>query len=426
MRLRTAPETYAQQYQQARRTGLIEESDNSVIFIDLDVLDDRLDHLREVFPTSTAHAPAIKAHPLLATLTHIADRGFGLEAASLEEVALAIRAGVPPEKIVFDSPVKTPAELSWCQANVPGLTVNANSLKELSRLQAFPALRAGLRINPLIDSGAPAAFQVSGHGSKFGVPISRRDEILQACLDFPFVRGLHLHAGSEISRLEANARAIAAVHELAREIDFRRESANIGRSLEFIDIGGGYPARYLPGEQKGLETYIALIRKHAPGLLERYQTLTEFGRFVFAHCGWLWSRIEYVLPQGGNTPDTLLLHAGADLFVREIYMSNPPRHQFFALDGGGRLKTGRTHAYDLAGPLCFAGDFLGRSVALPEIKPSDQLIVADVGANSFSLWSRHCSRRFPKVIGYSEKKGEMRIFRKRESLEDVIRFWGME
>ena len=423
MLLRTDSETVALTLHQARGLQMIDEADTAVIFIDLDVLDNRLDHLKRVFPSSCLHAPAIKAHPLLHTLSHISKQHFGLEAASIEEVAIALAAGVPGKKIIFDSPVKTAQEIKWCAENAPGLTVNANSFDELERIPSDGALRTGLRINPLVDAGSPEVFQVSGRHSKFGIPISDREKIIRVCLERPDIRGLHLHVGSEVSKREIQAMAVRDVYRLALEIDGCRNEAGLTQKLEYIDIGGGFPAKYSHGNQPGLEEYIDLLSQHAAGMFDRYQVITEFGRFVFAHCAWLWSQVEYLFNPTGDTPGRAMLHAGADLFVREIYMDNPPCHQYEAIGISGKPKTSPLAAYDLAGPLCFGGDFLGHGVMLPALEKGDQLIIRDIGANSFALWSRHCSRRFPKVIAYSSHTGTIEVARPRETLDDIIAFW---
>jgi diaminopimelate decarboxylase len=421
--LRPGPDRYADALQQSRAHQLIDQDDTALIFIDLDILDNRLSHLTEAFPPSAFHAAAIKAHPMFSSLEHIAARGYGLEAASIEEVALASAAGVPAERIVFDSPVKTDREISWCAGHMPGMILNVNSLDELDRIPAGSDLRVGIRVNPLVDAGSPEVFQVSGHHSKFGVPITDREAVIRACLSHPAVCGLHLHVGSEISRPEVQAMAIRNVYHLALEIDRRRAAAGVGKDLTFLDIGGGFPARYEAGEQGGFSEYVAAILELAPELFHRYQVITEFGRFIFAHCAWLWSQIEYLTDPTDSLSGRAMLHAGADLFVREIYMPGAPVHQITVLDEQGQPKSGPARPYDLAGPLCFGGDFLGKDMLVPALERGDQIVVGDIGANSFALWSRHCSRRFPKVIALSSEWPSPRIVRPRETLDDIIRFW---
>jgi len=422
--IRQQTSDYERVYQWASQKGLMQASDTAVVFYDFDILDNRLDYLRQHFPENTLHAVAIKSNPLGAVLAHIGERGFGLESASWEETVLAQRAGVSSERIVFDSPVKTQWEIDWCIANLPDLHLNANSLTELDRLPAKSDLRVGLRINPLVDPGSPDEYNVSTAVSKFGVPITHWADIVEAAVRYPFIQGLHLHIGSEMSRLDAHAGAVRKVLDLAKAIMEARAKENIDAPISFIDVGGGFPARYAEGAQPDLSEYLAFLRKQAPELFTDYKIITEFGRFVQAHTAWMVSDVEYVLQPGPEQPDVPIIHCGADLLLREIYQPSGPEHQLAVLDTAGQLKSANTWPVHLAGPLCFAGDYLARGTALPRMETGDKVVVADIGANSFSMWSRHCSRVFPKVIGYSSEQDWIRTIKERERVEDVVRFWG--
>ena len=145
----------------------LDESDTAVIGVDLDVLEAQLEALARVFPLSVRHAVAIKTMPHPLMLQHLVSAGFGLEAASLEEVHAALAAGALASDVIFDSPVKTRSEIAWCQSNLAGGLLNANSIAELARYPETPAFQVGLRINPEVDTGAPARFDVSGGRSKF-------------------------------------------------------------------------------------------------------------------------------------------------------------------------------------------------------------------------------------------------------------------
>jgi len=421
--IRQQTSDYTRVFQWAHHSGLLHSVDSAVLFYDFDILDNRLEYLREHFPPNTLHAIAIKSNPLGAVLTHIGQRGFGLESASWEETILADRAKVPARRIVFDSPVKTQREIDWCATHLPDIHLNANSLAELDRLPAKSDLRVGLRINPLVDPGSPDEYNVSTSVSKFGVPISHWPDIVDAAVRFPFIQGLHLHIGSEMSRLDAHASAVRKVLDLAKAITDARAKENVEAPISFIDIGGGFPARYTEGPQPDLSEYLTFLRKQAPPLFTDYRIITEFGRFVQAHTAWLVSDVEYVLQPGPEQPDIRIIHCGADLLLREIYQPNGPAHQLAVLDASGQLKTAATWPVHLAGPLCFAGDYLTRGTPLPRMTPGDKVVVADIGANSFSMWSRHCSRVFPKVIGYSQREGWIRVIKAREDVEDVVRFW---
>ena len=124
--------------------------DRAVVLHDLDRLRDSLAALHDGFPAGSLHAVAIKANPIVAVLKEVVDAGGGLEAASWEEVALAIAAGCPPSAIVFDSPAKTDGELR--DALALGVTINADNAGELRRI-------AALRYDA--STWAPHSFQIT-------------------------------------------------------------------------------------------------------------------------------------------------------------------------------------------------------------------------------------------------------------------------
>jgi diaminopimelate decarboxylase len=412
---------YAKVYQWALQEGLIDQVDSAIYFYSLDQLDNRLGHLTKIFPKQVKHAIAIKTNPLVAILKHITNRGYGLEAASIEEVHLAKAANCNPAQIVFDSPVKRKAEIQFCADHCAGMILNANCLDELPRLKDFPNLRKGLRVNPLLNTGAPAVFDVSKKVSKFGVPISMRTEIIQAYLDYPDLEGIHMHIGSQISKMDATAKAIRLLYELGEDIKTARAEQGIHTPLRFLDIGGGFPATYDEGPQTGMEIFMAYIQDYCPTVFEEYEVFTEFGRFVHVHNGWVLSDVEYVTPY--QDQPIAMVHAGADMFVREIYQNDSPKHQMTVLNAQGQLKTTPNANAHIAGPLCFAGDFIDKNRALPKIDAGDKLIIADAGANAIGMWSRHCSRACPKVIAYSLNDQSIKIIKEREAVEDIVDFW---
>lgn len=406
----------------ARSKKLLTSYVHSAIFINLDILDSRLDHLESVFPEGVLHAIAVKTNPLHGVLKHIANRNFGLETASFGEVLLANKAGIPHEEIVYDAPVKNIDELRYCDQNLPGIRVNANSINELALYKDLNNIKLGLRINTLSKSGASKIFDVSQPLSKFGELIEHREEIIKAFLENRQLIGLHIHIGSQISQLSAHVEAIYEIQKLAEEIEIERKKLNIDVPVEYIDIGGGFPANYGEEPQIGMEGFVKLIQEKCLNLFNKYKVITEFGRFVHAHSAWLYSKINSVI--SNKYGNIALIHQGANMFVREVY-TGKRQQQVFVLDKGGLVKNTKStnKKYHIGGPLCFAGDYLAKDIELPEIEKDDSLIVSDIGANTFSLYSKHCSIPFPKVIGYSLNSKSIFCIKEKEDIEALINFW---
>ena len=138
-----------------------------------------------------------------------------------------------------------------------------------------------------------------------------------------------------------------------------------------------------------MEAYAELV--HSIENIDNFKLVTEFGQWVNSECGIALSRVEYVLP---GHPNKLFIHLGADMFTRDIYTKS----RVFPLslwNIEGKPIQGKKILYDVAGPLCFAGDYIARSVELPLVEEGQWFCIDHAGANTYALWSRHCSRDVP-------------------------------
>ncbi|MEW6261110.1 MAG: diaminopimelate decarboxylase [Thermodesulfobacteriota bacterium] len=409
--------------QKALRTpGLILESDSAVVFIDLGYLAERIRHLQSLFPSTTLHAVAVKANPLFRILEAIRAAGAGLEAASIGELALSTEAGMPPERIVYDSPVKTRSEIRTALQTL--VHINADSILELDRMADIiacgsPVRSVGIRINPQVGTGQIAMTSVAGTYSKFGEPLlESRDALIDRFMRYPWLVGVHVHVGSQGCGPELLLSGVKRVLDFAADVR-RRTSKD---RIRIFDIGGGLPVSYhRDGVVIDMEGYSRALFERFPEL-QQYRLITEFGRWIHANTAWAASRIEYVKRSGDTR--TAMIHVGADMFLRKCYRSDEWHHELTVVDDKGMLKTDR-HASPsvVAGPLCFAGDVLARDVHLPDMAEGDYVLIHDVGAYTFSMWSRYNSRQLPKFIGYEDDGERFVVLKDRERLEDVCRFW---
>ena len=391
--------------------NLMDETDTAVIIQSLSQLDAYLRHLKSCFSSDTLHAIAIKTNPHPEVLKHIVKLGFGLEAASLEEVKLAVSAGISFDKIVFDSPVKTRKEILFCHENYPGIKLNVNCLEELSRIPENPSFTLGIRINPMIDTGAPSLYHVSSDESKFGVPISEKEELLKAILEFP-VTQLHVHAGSHMTNLDSSISAIEKLVELADEANELISQFGITRRIQFLDIGGGLPPEKLDSESKSrMQLYAENLYKKIPEL-SNYQIITEFGQWCYFYTGYAFSQVEYVLKRGDK--NVVFIHLGADYLMRDAY-SKPRGLVFQTYTAEGVQINSEIQSFDIAGPLCFAGDYLVKNQPLNKPEEGDWLALLNTGSNSLGLWSRHCSRSIPKIFAVDFNLQTIELISERQS-----------
>jgi diaminopimelate decarboxylase len=409
---------------QAAQVGGLLEDAAAAIFHHLGLMRARMAALQAAFPSNTLHAIAVKANPVVEVLREVVRAGGGLEAASIEEAQLALAAGCPAERVVFDSPVKTHREIE--QALRLGVHLNADNFDELERIAAARRSIAsssplGLRINPLVGGGAIEQTSVADAKSKFGVPLElNRQAILAAFAKYPWLCGLHSHVGSQGCSLELLAKAAGLIAALRKTI-----VAETGNPVGFVDIGGGLSTVYRTGDKAPTpEEYRALLEVRAPDLFASdVRLVTEFGRAIHANCGIAIARVEYVKP-GRRGDRMVVIHLGADFLVRPVYRPHDWHHEFFVLNRHGVPKLGAAPPVTIAGPLCFAGDILARDALLPPIEQGDWIVIRDCGAYTLSMWSRHCSRGIPAVLGYDpQQRQPLRVLRRAETPSDVVRFW---
>ncbi len=409
---------------------LITEDDTTLLFYDLSYLTDRIKTLVSAFPDTTLHAIAIKANPLVNILSHIKDVGVGFEVATLPELHLAINSGVTPDKIVFDSPVKTHNEIKF--ALDLGCHINADSVLELDRIERLITddgnqtnSTIGIRINPQVGTGAISDTSVAGEYSKFGVPIKENRALLIEKLEkYSWLTCVHVHIGSQGCSVDMLSNGIQTIMGLVKEVNSNIDRNGDGVKISTIDIGGGLPVSYhKDSEVISLSEYVDELRNTSEELFNgSFKLITEFGRYTHANSAWVVSKVEYVKREPGV--NTAMIHVGADLFLRKCYRPNDWHHDILVLDTYGNIKKGTDETpYVIAGPLCFSGDVIAKDILLPIICEGDYIVIKDVGAYTLSMWSRYNSRQIPKVAGYISDGGEFTVLREREKISGIINFW---
>jgi diaminopimelate decarboxylase len=441
----------------AAQRGLLSDEAPLAGFIDVAGIAATQDALRAAFadvPAPVLHTFAAKATSLVPVLRYFAEAGMGCEAASPGELAQALAAGFPPERIVLDSPAKTRAELRT--ALRLGIAVNADNFDELARIDeilhedagsslhkdagriphegadhtpasppstTLPAL--GLRVNPQVGAGSIGQMSTATERSKFGVPLhdaGGRSRIIAAFERYPWLNRLHLHVGSQGCPLELIAQGVREVYELAEEINaLPPSSSGPGRGQQRVtslDLGGGLPVNFTDDRvTPTFAEYAQVLRTHVPGLFDgRYALVTEFGRSLMAKNGFALARVEYAKEVAGRRG--ALTHAGAQVAARTVFMpeSFPLRLSAFGPDGLPKRAELRVH--DVAGPLCFAGDLLASGRELPMLESGDLLLLHDIGAYYFTaLWTYNS---LPRPAVYAFNGTNLTLLRPQQTLEELV------
>jgi diaminopimelate decarboxylase len=353
-----------------------------------------------------------KANTNLSVLRILQTEGAWLDAVSPGEVFLALKAGFPPEKILFTGTSVRNSELKFVVDS--GVTMNVDSLSQLRRLIKFHVpLFLSVRANPEVGAGHHEHCITGGKDSKFGIWENDVVEAYKIAMKVGVKKfGIQMHIGSGILGAEPFLPALEKLLEIAglvhRETDIK---------FEFIDVGGGVGVPYKP-EEKPLD-----IDEFAKKVLNLFQEKTrEYG------LGEPWFYIE---------PGRYVVCDAVVLLTSVNTVKVTPYRKFVGVDAGfntlirpamygsyhpivvaNKLNEPETETYDIAGPLCESGDFLARDRKLPRIEEGDLLAVLNAGAYGFSMSSQYNSR--PRCAEVLVKDGKCALVRERESLETLL------
>lgn len=412
--------------------GLLGPHSPVVGLLDVDGVLAAVDALNEAFagPAPVQHTFAAKACGLVPVLRLLADAGMGCEVASPGELEQALAAGFRYDRLVFDSPAKTVAELEFALAH--GIAINLDNFQELARVDRLLAGREaagpiGIRVNPQVGAGAIGAMSTATATSKFGVALrdpGAVDAVTEAFERHPWLNRLHAHVGSQGCPLPLIAEGIRAAYELAERINDRLGHARITG----IDIGGGLPVNFTDEDDRPTYAdYVAELRAAVPGLFDgRYTLVTEFGRSLLAKSGTIGTVVEYTKSAGGRR--IAVTHAGAQVATRTVFMPGSWPLRVGVFDAAGRPKQGPAQVVDIAGPCCFAGDLTATGVWLPAVEPGDVVALHDTGAYYFSSHFSYNSLPRPGVYGYrTDADGRVRfaLVREAQSVREVVEESGL-
>jgi diaminopimelate decarboxylase len=353
---------------------------------------------------------ALKANSNGALLRRLVRLGAGADIVSGGELAAALRAGFPAERIVFSGVGKTEAELqAGLDAGIGEF--NAESEEEIRRLSALAArsgrtARVTLRVNPDIDPRSHPYISTGLRENKFGVDLALAPELLRRARALPAIEvaGVQCHIGSQMTDLEPVGEAAKAVAGLSRQLLAE------GFALRSIDLGGGLGVDYTGEGGPDPRALAACILPAIAGLPRKMLLMLEPGRSLVAPAGVLLARVLYVKENRGKR--FVILDAGMnDLLRPALYEAF---HRIEPVIERGRPRS----EADVVGPVCETGDFFARGRLLEDVQPGDLVAVRDAGAYGFSMASNYNLR--PRAAEVLVEAGELRLARRRETFADLV------
>jgi diaminopimelate decarboxylase len=354
---------------------------------------------------------AVKANSNLAVLNLLARLGAGFDIVSQGELERVLAAGGDPAKVVFSGVAKQADEMT--RALEVGIKCfNVESLPELERLNAVAAslgkvAPVSLRVNPDVDARTHPYISTGLKANKFGIAIDQAVDVYARAAALPHVNpvGIDCHIGSQLTELSP---FLDALDRLLVLLDRLKER---GIHIDHLDLGGGLGVPYQGEKPPAPFDYArALLERLSAWNGERSLTLLfEPGRSIAANAGVLLTRVEYLKP--GETKNFAIVDAGMNDLIR------PSLYQAWQAIIPVDTRAPRdTATYDVVGPVCETGDFLGKDRDLA-VEAGDLLAVRSSGAYGFVMASNYNSRPRPAEVMVDGDRTH--LVRRRERLEDL-------
>ncbi|MEX8498506.1 diaminopimelate decarboxylase [Leptothrix ochracea] len=357
---------------------------------------------------------AMKANANLAVLQTFAQAGCGFDIVSGGELARVLAAGGSADKVVFSGVGKTRAEMA--QALEAGVRCfNVESIPELAVLDEVArahGVRApvSLRVNPDVDPKTHPYISTGLKGNKFGIAHSEALVTYQRAAELQslHITGIDCHIGSQITEVSPYQDALDRVLDLVEALEAQ------GLSIHHLDLGGGLGITYTDETPPTPEQLLAplLARIDARGHSQR-EIVLEPGRSLVGNAGVMLTEVLFLKP--GEQKSFCIVDAGMNDLMRPA-MYEATMGIVACQTNTEKAKT--AHTWDVVGPVCESGDWLGRDRDLA-VAPGDRLAVLSAGAYGMSMASNYNARgRAAEVMVEGD---QARLIRERESVSDLYR-----
>ena len=371
------------------------------------ILDNYLDFKKQLEGLDHLICFAVKSNPNIAILNILAKNGAGFDIVSGGELQRVIAAEGDPKKIVFSGVGKSQEDIELAiKHNI--LTFNVESEAELYRIQNSAEklnkkATISIRVNPNVDPKTHPYISTGLKDNKFGVDEQNAISMYKIAksLSAIEIKGIDCHIGSQITELKPFEDSIRKLLEL---IDHLK---SIGITIDHIDVGGGIGIQYSKELPPTFSEYTNIVKKILTG--RGLKIIFEPGRAIVGKAGILLTKVEYV--KCSSNKNFLIVNAAMnDLMRPALYEAF---HEIINLSPS----VSDEKNYDIVGPVCETGDFLGkdRSISAEE---NNILAVLDVGAYGMSMSSNYNSR--PKLPEILVDDGKAHLIRNRETFSDLI------
>ncbi|MGH8548110.1 MAG: diaminopimelate decarboxylase [Methylococcales bacterium] len=350
---------------------------------------------------------AVKANSNLAVLNVLARLGSGFDIVSAGELARVLKAGGKPEKIVFSGVGKRDDELRLAlETGIRCFNIEVDD--ELDRLNRI-AMATGriapvsIRVNPDVDAKTHPYIATGLKENKFGLDFRDAIRVYRHAAALPALKviGVDCHIGSQLTSVSPFIDALDRVLELTLQLQ------HDGIEIQHLDLGGGLGIRYRDEQPPEPSTYARALFERLGNL--DLEILLEPGRAIAGNAGILVTRVEYLKATPAKN-FAIVDAAMNDLLRPALYGA---WQEIIPVEKPSRIEE---TTYDIVGPVCETGDFLGKSRKLA-ISKGDLLAVRSSGAYGFSMSSNYNSRPRPAEIMVDGDR--MHLIRRREEIEQL-------
>jgi diaminopimelate decarboxylase len=351
---------------------------------------------------------AVKANSNLAVLNVLARLGSGFDIVSVGELERVLAAGGDPSKVVFSGLGKQAHEIRRA-LDVGIHCFNVESEAELERIAEVAAelgvqARISLRVNPDVDANTHPYISTGLQENKFGIAIERAPDVYRHAKTLPSldIIGVDCHIGSQLTNLapflDALERVLALIDTLKAD----------GIHIHHLDLGGGLGVTYRDEQPPHPMAYADAVKQRLQG--RDLKLVLEPGRSIAANAGILVTQVEF-LKDNGHKHFAVIDAAMNDLIRPSLYSA------WMNIIPVAPRQDGQEAVYDLVGPVCETGDFLGKERSL-NLKAGDLLAVRSAGAYGFVMSSNYNSR--PRIAEVMVDGDQTHVVRKRETIADLF------
>lgn len=351
---------------------------------------------------------AVKANSNLGVLNTLARLGSGFDIVSVGELERVLAAGGDPGRVLFSGVGKQAHEMRRAlEVGIRCFNVeSAAELERLDRVAGEMGVRApvALRVNPDVDARTHPYISTGLRENKFGVAIEDAPDLYRRAADMAHiaVSGIDCHIGSQLTELDPFLDALDRVLALADRL------AADGIGIDHLDLGGGLGVRYRDEDPPQPSDYIGALLRRLDGV--PHEIFVEPGRAIAANAGVLLTRVEYL--KHSEARDFAVIDAAMNDLIRpSLYGA------WQAIVPVEESPQGTSGRYDLVGPICETGDFLGKGRDLT-LREGALLAVRSAGAYGFSMASNYNTR--PRAAEVMVDGDRVHLVRRRETLSELF------